>query len=235
MALTALWGKSSWFGGPNDKSSGPTTASGAPVSVPGIAVYNRATLGGYWAIKAPNGTIGIVKQTDIGPAPSTGRKFDYTSTLLPLFGYSQNNFPTGGQTFGYFLGDVKTLGGPGFQTALSRLGATPEQQASLIQSIDTGALEQGQSAVTAPLHQKPGTTIAAAGQTPSGSEAVPAGPDLSGIGAGISSAITDVFNQAVSDAKFAAVTVAVLVVGVILISRAFSGGGSSEKVKVIPV
>jgi soluble lytic murein transglycosylase-like protein len=53
---------------------------------------------------------------------------------------------------------------------------------------------------------------------------------------GIPGAITDVFNTAVKDAKYAVVTVAILIVGVMLITRAFSGGGGSgEKVKVIPV
>jgi hypothetical protein len=177
-----LSGASSWFGGPNDKTTGPTTASGAPTTTPGIAVYNRATLGGWWLLKAPNGSVGLVKQTDLGPAPSTGRKFDYTYSLLSLFGYNQQNFPTGGQTSGYYLG--KNLAGVGtgaaVQNALTKLGATATQAAGIMQSVDAGAIEQGHSAVVEPLGQQPGQTIASAGQTPSGSEAVSAGINVPG-------------------------------------------------------
>jgi hypothetical protein len=173
-----LAGPSSWFGGPNDKTTGPTTASGAPITTPGIAVDNPSTLGGWWLLKAPNGNIGLVRQTDLGPSPSTGRKFDYTYSLLSLFGYSQQNFPTGGQTNGYYLGkDISTISGA-LTTALGKLGATAGQSAAIVQSIDVGSIEQGHSAVVAPTGQKPGTTITSAGQSPSGSEAVSAGINL---------------------------------------------------------
>ena len=42
--------------------------------MPGIAIYNRATLGGYWKVTAANGKTAILKQTDLGPAPFTGRQ-----------------------------------------------------------------------------------------------------------------------------------------------------------------
>src|SRR5581483_5881400 len=130
------WGPSSWFGGPNDKTTGPTTASGAPIGDPGIAVYNRSTLGGWWAIKAPNGSIGIVRQTDLGPSPSTGRKFDYTYSLLPLFGYSQQNFPTGGQTYGFYLGKSLTDISLQAPRALRSLGATRQQYDAFVHATD---------------------------------------------------------------------------------------------------
>jgi hypothetical protein len=179
-----LAGAMSWFGGPHDPTAGTGTASGQPTSVPGIAVYDQHTLGGWWLLKAPNGNIGIVQQTDIGPAPSTGRKFDYTYSLLPLFGYSETNFPTGGQTQGYYLGSSSELatggGGAGsaLQIALGKLKATKEQAAVITQAVDVGALTVGThpgNAVVAPSGQKPGTTLPGSGQSPSGSSAQPAG------------------------------------------------------------
>ena len=97
-------GKVSWFGGPHDPSSGPTTASGASVKVPGIAVYNRATLGGYWKVTAPNGKSAVLKQTDLGPAPFTGRKVDVTYSALGKLGYNEDNFPTNSVVKATFLG-----------------------------------------------------------------------------------------------------------------------------------
>lgn len=51
----------------------------------------------------------------------------------------------------------------------------------------------------------------------------------------VAGAITGVFNQAVSDAKYGVVTLAAILVGAFMIFRAFSGGGNGEKVKVVPV
>ena len=99
-----LKGKVSWFGGPNDPSAGSTTASGAPTSEPGIAVYNQATLGGWWRVTFPNGRTVDLKQTDIGPAPWTGRLVDVTYSALGLAGYSQGDFPTDGTVSAVYLG-----------------------------------------------------------------------------------------------------------------------------------
>lgn len=105
--MSVLSGAISWFGGPNDPSAQGLTASGAPTSTPGIAINNRSTLGGYWMVRLPNDHAFITKQTDIGPAPSTGRSIDFTYSLLPLLGYTQQNFPTNGQAKAVYLG--KTL------------------------------------------------------------------------------------------------------------------------------
>src|SRR6185437_3785017 len=107
LAQVTLRGKISWFGGPNDSSSGPTTASGAPVTTPRIAVYNRSTLGGYWRVTAPNGRTRIIQQTDIGPAPWTGRVIDFTYSSLRLFGYSEADFPTNAVASAVYLGKDK--------------------------------------------------------------------------------------------------------------------------------
>ena len=122
---TTVTGKVSWFGGPGDPSSGPTTASGLPVSVPGIALYNRATLGGYWRVTTADGRTAIVKQTDLGPAPWTGRSIDFTYTSLPRFGYTTGNFPTDSIAHATYLGKTlpsgvtpgATSGGGGGSTA----------------------------------------------------------------------------------------------------------------------
>lgn len=102
--MDTLSGKISWFGGPNDPSAGGTPASGIPITTPGIAVYNRQTLGGWWKVTAPNGRSAIVQQTDLGPAPWTGRKIDFTFSALPLFGYTEKNFPTDATATAQYLG-----------------------------------------------------------------------------------------------------------------------------------
>ena len=99
-----LNGKVSWFGGPHDSQDSGTTASGIPESVPGIAVYNQSTLRGYWLVEFPNGKKLVLQQTDIGPAPWTGRKVDVTYSALPKAGYSEGNFPTDSTVHARFLG-----------------------------------------------------------------------------------------------------------------------------------
>lgn len=101
---TTLTGKVSWFGGPHDPTSGPTTASGSPISAGGIAFYSHETLGGYWSITYPNGRTVIEKQTDYGPAPWTGRLFDVAYTSLAGAGYTESNFPTNGTVKATYLG-----------------------------------------------------------------------------------------------------------------------------------
>jgi hypothetical protein len=92
-------GKGSWFGGPHDSSDSGHTATGGTTAEPGIAVYDRATLGGYWRVTAPNGKTAVLKQTDLGPAPWTGKKIDVTYSALGILGYNEQNFPTGTGTF----------------------------------------------------------------------------------------------------------------------------------------
>jgi hypothetical protein len=101
---TTLQGKVSWFGGPGDSTSGPTTASGLPVTQPGIAVYTTETLGGYWVVRFPNGRTAVLQQTDFGPAPWTGRVLDVLYSALPAIGYNQLNFPTDSQIAARYLG-----------------------------------------------------------------------------------------------------------------------------------
>jgi len=89
--------KCSWFGfakGWHDTGDDGKNASGLPQSVPGIAFYCRATLGHYWRVVLPNGYTAVVRQVDIGPAPSTHRGIDINATLAALAGYKPANFPT---------------------------------------------------------------------------------------------------------------------------------------------
>ena len=109
-AGATLTGKVSWFGGPGDSMSGPTTASGKPVSAGGIAVYNEQTLGGWWAVTFPNGRTVTLQQNDIGPAPWTGRVVDVDYASLSAAGYSQSNFPTNSTVKAVYLGKGKPSG-----------------------------------------------------------------------------------------------------------------------------
>lgn len=106
--MVTVSGKISWFGGPHDPSSGPTTASGASVDVPGIAIYRHDTLGRKWSITLPNGRRVILPQTDYGPAPWTGRVIDFTYSALPLCGYSEASFPTDAEATAVLVEDTVT-------------------------------------------------------------------------------------------------------------------------------
>lgn len=100
---TVITGKTSWFGGPNDGEN-TGTALGLPDTVRGLAVYNRSTLGGYWRVHWPNGRVTVERQVDIGPAPWTNRKIDFTSAAIRAAGYSEKNFPTDSQATIEYLG-----------------------------------------------------------------------------------------------------------------------------------
>lgn len=94
-------GKGSWysqFDGQyewRDQGDRPdSNALGVPDSKQGFAMYDRATLGKWRSVKAPNGVILKLQQTDIGPHPSTGRSIDIAAVAAEHFGYSPKNFPT---------------------------------------------------------------------------------------------------------------------------------------------
>lgn len=163
----------SWFGGPHDPSAGNNTASGAPTSTPGIAVYNRSTLGGWWMVKTPNGAIGIVRQTDIGPAPWTHRAVDFTYSLLGLFGYNEGNFPTNGQASYVWLGKDLTAISTNLGKALAQIGADPKQTAAIVSEVDAGAVKNGNPVVVGPGGQSVKT--APGGSTKLTGDATPGG------------------------------------------------------------
>lgn len=110
MTLT-FRGRGSFFGGPSDPTDSGRTALGLTTAVPGVALRPGADymsgkpyLGGYWLITAPNGKRALLRQTDIGPNQSTGRRVDVTYSALSRLGYSQNNFPTDGNFKATYLG-----------------------------------------------------------------------------------------------------------------------------------
>ncbi|HZD66044.1 MAG TPA: hypothetical protein VE152_08100 [Acidimicrobiales bacterium] len=101
-----LTGSGGWFGGLDDPIDPGITASGIPESQPGMATYYQSTLGGYWLVTAPNGRTVVLQQTDVGPAPWTGRAFDFTYSALPELGYTETDIPTGTAHFSaLYLGD----------------------------------------------------------------------------------------------------------------------------------
>lgn len=128
----SLTGRVSWFGGPNDGSTSQTTASGAPTSTPGIAIYNRATLGGYWRVTdTKTGRSAVLKQTDLGPAPWTGRKIDVTYSALNRFGYGEHNFPTDSTFKAEYLGrtpQAATMSTPPTPSATLKVPGIPGLQ-----------------------------------------------------------------------------------------------------------
>lgn len=73
-----------------------SNALGVPDSQQGIALPERATLGDWFIVSAPNGWEGRAQQTDIGPGKQTGKGIDISAALAERMGYSPNTFPTGG-------------------------------------------------------------------------------------------------------------------------------------------
>jgi hypothetical protein len=69
-----------------------------------MAVYDTATLGGYWQIQLPDHHLAVLPQTDVGPAPWTGRVLDVTYSALPDLGYSEKSFPTDATITAVYLG-----------------------------------------------------------------------------------------------------------------------------------
>ena len=68
---------------------------GASNDRPGIAIYNQATLGGWWIVQAPGGAWAILQQTDIGPAPGTGAIVDINAVAArTIFGVRAPKFPS---------------------------------------------------------------------------------------------------------------------------------------------
>lgn len=121
LSSLTLKGKVSWFGGPKDGSDSGHTALGLTTATPGIAVYNEATLGGYWNVTFPNGRKKVLRQTDIGPAPWTNRVVDVTYSALASIGYSESNFPTDSEVTAEYLGKDK-------ESAETKAGENPVEK-----------------------------------------------------------------------------------------------------------
>lgn len=73
-----------------------SNALGVSDSAQGISLYSHHTLGRWFLVEAPNGRRSVEQQTDIGPAPWTGKAIDISAAAAERFGYSPQDFPTGG-------------------------------------------------------------------------------------------------------------------------------------------
>jgi len=76
-------GRVSSFGPPGEGAG--TTASGVSSAEPGIALYNQGTLGSLFRVTV-GGRSATLRQTDIGPAPWTGRIIDVTGAGAAILG-----------------------------------------------------------------------------------------------------------------------------------------------------
>lgn len=144
-------GKGSYFGGPHDSTDSGHTATGGTTAEPGIAVYNHGTLGGYWRVTAPNGRTVVVRQTDIGPAPWTGRKIDVTYSALGKFGYGEHNFPTDqGEFKAQYLGKNQPKGGEVVEAPPQSLPKAPVAAQTAtppgVQGFDQAGFDKAQKA-----------------------------------------------------------------------------------------
>lgn len=93
----ARTGRGSVYGWPGDPDSG-VQANGEMVGAgPGIALYDRSTLGQWFDVTGPDGKTYRTQQTDVGPNPRTGRMVDINATLASQMGYNKGNFPTDAQ------------------------------------------------------------------------------------------------------------------------------------------
>jgi hypothetical protein len=70
------------------------TASGIPVSEPGIALPMPIRSGQMYQVTAPNGNSVVVPQIDVGPAAWTQRDVDVSAGAAEALGYTPQTFPT---------------------------------------------------------------------------------------------------------------------------------------------
>lgn len=143
--MAAIAGKVSWFGGANDPEDSGHTANGETTKTPGIAVYNHGTLGGYWRVKAPNGKTAVLKQTDIGPAPWTGRKIDVTYSALNKFGFNEHDFPTDSHFEAEYLGRKPPKEVAQTTASLPGLSRPTEKNSTPTDSLDKTAFRRAET------------------------------------------------------------------------------------------
>lgn len=84
-------GRVSTFGPPTE--GWMPTASGISVRKPGIALYRSGTMGRFFCVRIGRHQA-ILRQTDFGPAPWTGRKIDVTGAGSRRLGINPHRFPT---------------------------------------------------------------------------------------------------------------------------------------------
>lgn len=168
-------GRLSWFGGPRDSGDSGRTALGLTTATPGVAVRpgdtwqtGRATLGRYWRIRTPNGRSAVLRQTDLGPNQSTGRRIDVTYSALGRLGYTEGSFPTDR------VGVADLVGGPagagaaaagssfrvsGLAQAQARRVGASRTRAGLVGDAFAQGFEQGVSGATRAVLAREGDPV----------------------------------------------------------------------------
>ena len=152
-------GKLSWFGGPHDSQDSGRTALGVTTATPGVAVRpgdtwqtGRATLGSYWRIRTPNGRTAVLRQTDLGPNQSTGRRIDLTYSALGRLGYTEGNFPTDSVGVADLVrgGAAKAASYrlSGYAAALARRVGRSRVRAGILSDAFEQGLQQGEAGMT---------------------------------------------------------------------------------------
>lgn len=158
---TKVKGRGSNYGNYGSKYNDPgdndrTALPGGTNKKPGIAVFNRRTLGGWWEVRAPNGKTAVVQQTDIGPSPRTGRVIDINSVAARnVFGLPYGNkFPTDqGKWSARYLGKKPPKGGGLAQKVKERAGKPPKLETTPDRAVAAGGLDTsalGQSPAALP-------------------------------------------------------------------------------------
>jgi LysM repeat protein len=90
---TAITGRMTWFGGPDDPNAQGAPASGLGWRSDGMAYFNSGSLRGRWLVHFPWGQTLAMTQIDIGPAPWTGNQFDLAYSALPSTPYNEQTWP----------------------------------------------------------------------------------------------------------------------------------------------
>lgn len=126
-------GAGSWYSqypgwvDPNDKPG--SNALGVPDEKQGIALPSRSTLGRWFEVVGPDGRMHRLQQTDVGPAPWTGRGIDVSAAAADKMGYSPKNFPTNAG-FAWRLSDDQDSGEAYGGPPLASLGGIPVGRAA---------------------------------------------------------------------------------------------------------
>lgn len=85
--VTSYFGPSSWYGGLCDGQDNNRSYTGLPNSEPGIALYYVRPFGAYYLLTGPNNRRVVVRHSDKGPAPWTGKLVDLNWTTARALGY----------------------------------------------------------------------------------------------------------------------------------------------------
>lgn len=99
--LSTHLGPSSWYGGACDKQDNNRSYTGLPHSEPGIALYYLRPFKAYYLLTGPTGRKSVVRHSDKGPAPWTGKLVDLNWTAARAVGFRATSaqcilgYPTG--------------------------------------------------------------------------------------------------------------------------------------------